>query len=62
MKIVKKSQLKTKLKFEFNIEDDVPELNFEVDMTKEEIKKKPIIIIKKKQKNGRDPSCNPQLF
>ncbi|MDD5648945.1 MAG: hypothetical protein PHF86_00765 [Candidatus Nanoarchaeia archaeon] len=54
--------IKTKLKFEFNIEDDIPELNFEVDMTKEEIKKKPIIIIKKKQKNGRDSSCNSQLF
>lgn len=54
--------IKTKLKFEFNIEEDVPELNFEVDMTKEEIKKKPIIIIKKKQKNGRDSSCNSQLF
>jgi hypothetical protein len=61
-----KKGLKTKLEFGFNIEDSLPDLNYNLDMDKEETKKKEIIIIKKKpRKNGRDSSTgssNPKLF
>lgn len=58
---MKNRELKTKLRFTFNIKDEVPVLNFTPSEKKEDNKEKTIII--KRKRNGRDPSTNcPRLF
>ena len=51
--------MKTKLKFEFNIDEDFPDVNYEVPLKTKDQKNNKINIEKKK--NGRDSSTN-KLF
>ena len=58
---MKNKGLKTKLRFTFNIEDEVPVVDFKPSEKKEEKKKESITI--NFRKNGRDSSTNsPGLF
>lgn len=52
----KNKGLKTKLYFRFDIDEEVPNLDYEIPFKK---KTKTKIIIKE---NGRDSSTNPKLF
>lgn len=51
---MKKQKLKTKLEFKFNVDEEVPELNFEVDEPQRKIKDE--IKIQKKKKRGKTTS------
>ena len=56
IKMIKKG-IKPKLRFTFNIDDEIPVLDFEVPLKKKESKKKKIVIIKSKR-NGTDSSTD----
>ena len=49
---MKNKGLKTKLKIDFSLEDDIPLLDFDLALNKKESKKQKIEIISKKIKNG----------
>jgi hypothetical protein len=53
---MKSKELKTKLRFTFNIEDEAPVLDFTPSEKKEDNREKTIII--KRKVNGRDSSTN----
>lgn len=56
---MKRKGLKTKLQFEFNIEEEVPDLNYDVSFIEKKTNK---INIHKKKKIRKDASININLF
>ena len=53
-------KLKTKLEFEFEVEDTIPDLEYEIPFAKHKINK--IKIVKTKKNGKRDSSTNSRLF
>ena len=54
---MKNDKLKTNLKWHFELDEDIPSLDIQIPLKKEESKKTKIEIHKQKQ-NGRDSSTN----
>jgi len=55
-------ELKPKLKFNFEFDEEIPDLTIQVPFDKKKEEKDTKIIIHKKIKNGRDSSSNTRLF